>query len=68
LWTYHIWYVTLGLGMRVSRMPWGEVELEPEVAEVTIFTKRRRRERFEIDRAQRAMERCIAEGHTLKDG
>jgi len=35
---------------------------------LTIFTKRRRRERSEIDRARRAMERCIAEGHSLKDG
>jgi len=34
---------------------------------LTVFTKTRRRERREIDRAKRAMERCIAEGHTAEE-
>jgi hypothetical protein len=34
---------------------------------LTVFTKTRRRERKEIDRAKRAMERCIAEGHTVEE-
>lgn len=34
---------------------------------LTVFRKQRRRERSEIDRAVRAMETCIAEGHTAED-
>lgn len=34
---------------------------------LTVFRKQRRRERSEIDRAVRAMEACIAEGHTAED-
>jgi hypothetical protein len=34
---------------------------------LTVFRKTRRRERREIDRAERAMERCIAEGHTAEE-
>jgi hypothetical protein len=34
---------------------------------LTVFRKARRRERREIDRAERAMERCIAEGHTAEE-
>ncbi|MEX1038156.1 MAG: type II toxin-antitoxin system RelE/ParE family toxin [Acidimicrobiia bacterium] len=33
---------------------------------LTVFRKQRRRERAEIDRAVRAMETCIAEGHTVE--
>src|SRR4051812_10386695 len=35
---------------------------------LTAFRKQRMRERGEIERARRAMERCIAEGHTAEDG
>ena len=34
---------------------------------LTVFRKQRRRERAEIDRAARAMDRCIAQGHTVED-
>ena len=34
---------------------------------LTVFEKQRRRERAEIDRAERAMKRCVEEGH-LKRG
>jgi hypothetical protein len=34
---------------------------------LTVFRKTRGRERREIDRAERAMERCIAEGHTAEE-
>jgi hypothetical protein len=34
---------------------------------LTVFRKQRQRERAEIERAVRAMERCIAEGHTRED-
>ena len=34
---------------------------------LTVFPKRSRRERAEIDRAERAMLRCVAEGHTAED-
>lgn len=34
---------------------------------LTVFPKQRKRERAEIDRAVRAMEKCIAEGHTAED-
>jgi len=34
---------------------------------MTVFHKQRRRERAEVERARRAMERCIAEGHTADE-
>jgi hypothetical protein len=34
---------------------------------LTVFHKRRDRERAEVERARRAMQRCIAEGHTAED-
>jgi hypothetical protein len=34
---------------------------------LTVFRKQRRRERAEIDRAIRAMQTCIAEGHIAED-
>lgn len=34
---------------------------------LTVFRKQRQRERAEIERAARAMEKCIAEGHTVED-
>ena len=34
---------------------------------LTVFVKTRRQERRQIERAKRAMETCIAEGHTAKD-
>ncbi len=34
---------------------------------LTVFRKTRRRERAEIDRAERAMARCIGEGHTAEE-
>ena len=34
---------------------------------LTVFRKQRQRERAEIDRAVRAMEKCIAEGHSAED-
>ncbi len=34
---------------------------------LTVFTKSKRNERREIERARKAMKRCIAEGHTTED-
>jgi hypothetical protein len=34
---------------------------------LTVFTKTRQRERQQIERAQRALERCIREEHTVED-
>jgi hypothetical protein len=34
---------------------------------LTVFRKTRQRERSEVDRADRAMNRCIAEGHTAEE-
>lgn len=34
---------------------------------LTVFRKTRRRERAEVERAERAMKRCIAEGHTEEE-
>jgi hypothetical protein len=34
---------------------------------LTVFRKTRRREPNEIDRAERAMKRCITEGHTAEE-
>lgn len=34
---------------------------------LTVFAKTQARERQEVARAERAMERCIAEGHTVED-
>jgi len=34
---------------------------------LTVFRKQRARERAEIERAERAMERCVLEGHTAED-
>ena len=35
---------------------------------LTVFTKERRREHREVDRARRAMERCVADRHTAEEG
>ena len=35
---------------------------------LTVFRKTQRQERAEIDRAERVLERCIAEGHTAEEG
>lgn len=35
---------------------------------LTVFKKSRRREQAEIDRAEHAMKRCNAEGHTVEEG
>jgi hypothetical protein len=34
---------------------------------LTVFRKQRAQERAEIERAERAMERCVQEGHTAED-
>lgn len=34
---------------------------------LTEFRKQRGRERAEVERAERAMERCVQEGHTAED-
>ena len=34
---------------------------------LTVFSKQRRRERAKVARAERAMKRCITEGHTAED-
>ena len=34
---------------------------------LTVFRKQRRRERAEIERAEQALQRCIAEGHIVED-
>ena len=34
---------------------------------LTVFSKQQRRERAEVARAERAMRRCITEGHTAED-
>ncbi len=34
---------------------------------LTVFGKTQRRERREVDRAKRAFERCLAEGHTARE-
>ncbi len=48
---------------------WGEVELEPEVRDwyLTLNEDQQGRVDFHIDRARRAMESCLAEGHTTGD-
>lgn len=59
----------------IFAMGWGTVELEPEVqiasgrriVLLTVVAKTRMRERAEIERARRAMERCIAERHTAEE-
>ncbi len=35
---------------------------------LTVFRKQRQRETAEVERARRAMKKCIAEGHSLEDG
>jgi hypothetical protein len=34
---------------------------------LTVFVKTQRQERREIDRAEKAMQRCVAEGHTVEE-
>ncbi len=34
---------------------------------LTVFEKTKRRERHQVDRARRALERCVAEAHTVED-
>ena len=34
---------------------------------LTVFVKTQRRERHEVERARKAFERCLAEGHTTKE-
>lgn len=43
------------------------VARERRIILLRVFRKARRRERREVDRAGRAMERCIAEGHTAEE-
>lgn len=43
------------------------VAAERRIILLTVFRKRRMQERAEIDRAKRAMKRCIAEAHTAED-
>ncbi len=40
---------------------------ERRIVLLTVFAKRRRQERREVDRARRAMERCIGDQHTAED-
>jgi hypothetical protein len=35
---------------------------------LTVFVKTKRREHREVERAKRAIDRCIAEGHTAEEG
>lgn len=35
---------------------------------LTVFVKTKRRERRQIDRARRALERCVVDQHTVEDG
>jgi hypothetical protein len=40
---------------------------ERRIVLLTVFRKQRQNERVEVPRARRAMERCIAEGHTAEE-
>jgi hypothetical protein len=40
---------------------------ERRIILLTVFVKTQRRERREVERAKRAFERCIAEGHTTEE-
>lgn len=40
---------------------------ERRIVLLTVFRKQRQNERIELQRATRAMERCIAEGHTAEE-
>ncbi|MFF0531461.1 type II toxin-antitoxin system RelE/ParE family toxin [Nocardia amikacinitolerans] len=42
-------------------------QLDGKIVLLTVFAKTRMRERAEIERARRAMERCIAERHTAEE-
>jgi hypothetical protein len=52
----------------IVAMVWGTVELEPEIREwLTVFAKTRMREDREVERAKRALARCVAEAHTVEE-
>jgi hypothetical protein len=54
------------LGRRQTRITY-YVASGRRIVLLTVFTKTRQHERAEIDRAWRAMQTCITEGHTAED-
>jgi hypothetical protein len=78
--TYRQWYVTVSQlrgKLRELRFYLGArgdavricyyIASQRRIILLTVFTKQRRRERAEIDRAERAMKRCIEDGHTAEE-
>lgn len=55
------------LGRRQMRLTY-YIAAGRRIVLLTVFRKTRPRERAEIDRAWRAMQRCLDEGHTAEDG
>jgi hypothetical protein len=54
------------LGGRRQRIP-HYIATGRRIVLLTVFAKQQRRERREVDRAYRVMERCIRERHTAED-
>lgn len=54
------------LGGRPTRITYW-IAPDRRIILLTVFAKTRRRERRQVERAKRAMERCMAEGHRVED-
>ena len=54
------------LGGRPTRITYW-IAPDRRIILLTVFAKSRRRERRQVERAKRAMERCMAEGHRVED-
>jgi hypothetical protein len=55
-----------GLGRSQTRITY-YIASGRRIVLLAVFAKQRQRERREIDRAWRAMQRCIAEGHVVEE-
>lgn len=54
------------LGRRAVRVTYW-IAPERRIILLTVFQKRKRQERRQVERARRAMQRCIAEDHKVED-
>lgn len=54
------------LGGRPTRITYW-IAPDRRIILLTVFVKTRRRERLQVERAKRAMKRCMAEGHRVED-
>ena len=62
-----LWELRFYLGGRATLVTYW-IAPDRRIILLTVFVKTRRRERRQVERAKRAMKRCMAEGHRVEDG